>query len=311
MTMLNIPDNTLYIDNSSIELITICPFLAYATLIRRRVPAAPQPALRFGRHIHSALEYRYKCMANSIPFDENHQATELSANFANDPCDEEGWRNADTARDLISAYNTKYPNEDLRILKVNGEFIVEKSFTIFTGRIRGINIIYTGRIDLAYYDGPHVFVRDHKTSSVLGDTYWKDAAVSEQQRGYCYALREALGVEPLGYELNVLAARAPTKTGKSLELPPRFKTFTKEPTGQLDAWRDNMMNQLDVWIYLLERNGDDFTKWAASRHHKNCITKYGPCRMYSVCELPDHKGQEFALMSSAFKVNDWNPLETK
>lgn len=309
---MTIPDNTLYIDNSAIELITTCPFLAYATLIRRRVPNSMAPALRFGRHIHTALEFRYKCMAQGLDWTtdrRNEQSSLLTNAFATDPLEDEGWRNVDTAQALIDTYNTKYPNEGLRILEVNCEHIVEKPFTIFVGVINGINIIYIGRIDLAYMDGQHVFVRDHKTSSMLGDTYWKDAAVSEQQRGYCYALRETLGIEPLGYELNVLSARAPSKTGKALELPPRFKQFTREPSGQLDDWKRNMMNQLDVWLYLCERNGDSFDKWADSRHHKHCIGKFGVCKMYSVCELPDHKQQEMHLLSSSFKHNDWDPLK--
>lgn len=297
--MIQLRDNCFFVDNSSIELITTCPWKAYAKILRKRTVDSETPALRFGTHIHAALAFRYRCEAIGKDFDPNIQSRVIARRFERTPCESEDWRNVSTAQAVLNEYNIKYIAEPFDILRLNGFPIVEKPFCLYAGDVDGTKIFYIGRIDLAYRDGQHLYVLDHKTSSMLGLSYWQDVAMSEQQRGYCWALREVLGEEPLGYVINVLACRKPSKTGKAIEFA-RNTTFTREPAGQLDEWRENMLNQVSEFLWHVKRN-------IFPRHHKHCVHKYGTCEFYSCCELPP-QSRETALMGSPFKESDWSPL---
>lgn len=288
------------VDNSTIELLTTCPWLAYAKVIRRRTLAVDQPALRFGGHLHAALAFKYRRMAHGKKVDNDTFNRILSKRFEMSPCFNEEWRDVNMAQQVLEEYNNHYASEQLHIAELKGFPLVEKPFAVYAGTIGKRKIIYIGRIDLALYEGPHLYVMDHKTTSMLGDTYWRDVAVSEQQRGYCWALRETFQQEPLGYKMNVLACRKPTKTGKGVEFV-RQTYFTQNPPGQLDRWHSNMLHQVEMFLWHVDRN-------VFPRHHKHCVGKYGSCAMYSVCEIPDPQSQEDALMSGLYKDNDWSPL---
>ena len=299
MTILT--NNVLTIDNSALELITTCPRKAYFSLIRRRRIEAEQPALRFGGHIHSALAYRYKREAMLKPWSEEKQLTILERRFVATPCIDEGWRNLGMAQKVIQHYNEQHLLEPFDVLRggSNNLPLVERPFALYMGKIGETSIVYTGRIDTIIKDIEGVFVMDHKTTSVMGPTYWQTTNMSEQQRGYCYACKESLGFEPTGYITNVLATRAPTRTGTSIEFA-RQRFYTKVPPGQLDEWRDNMLAQVDVFLYYHKKN-------VYPAHHYHCVHKFGVCEFYSVCEMPKD-AREAVLMSPAFKENTWSPL---
>lgn len=292
----------LFVDNSFIELLTTCPWKCWASSVAKRRLASETPALRLGSHIHATLAYRYKIEAFGKPYNQDVQFRILSKRFERTPCETEDWRNLDTAQKVIEAYNTSHPIEPFDIVNHNGFPLVEKPFAVEAGQIGDVTIIYTGRIDLCLRDNNNgLFVMDHKTTTMLGDTYWKDMEFSEQQRGYCWIIRKILGEEPLGYIVNVLAMRRPTKTGVPIEFQ-RQRFYTKEPTGQLDDWHQNMLAQVEEFLWHYGRG-------IFPRHHKHCIGKYGACEFVRVCELPE-KDRATALASGAFKNNEWSPLYT-
>jgi hypothetical protein len=313
-------DGCFFVDNSKIELITTCPWAAYAAIILRRRPAEESAALRFGGFIHKAVEYRNICIALGKPFVEDEQLKLLSKLFTENPLENEGWRNFDSAVKAIRGYNAFYPpeQEDFKIAKnAKGEPFVEQPFAVDTGEtIRGWRIIYTGRIDVKIEraDGS-TYDWDIKTSSVLGDTTWADWAVSEQFKGYCWADWKCTGQEPTGYYIDAIGARESIANavfnpvtgevqplGKSKAVPlelVRQPFFTKVPEGQLQEWYENMLLQVDVFLYYMESN-------TFPRHHKHCVGKYGKCQFYNVCSLPEKR--EEALQGTAFKDNTWSPL---
>jgi len=293
----------LFVDNSLIELITTCPWKAYAAVMLRRRRGGEEPALRQGSHVHSALAYRYRREAIGLPWSGDVQQRILAKRYEQTPCESEEWRNLDYASQIICAYNEQYPFEQFEVIRHGPHSFpfVERPFAVeLPEKIDDITIFYVGRMDLAVRDSNgHLYVMDHKTTSVLGDTYWDDAFMSEQQHGYCWALREVLGEEPVGYIMNVLAVRKPSKTGKGVEFARRTYP-TREPPGKLDEWYSNMVLQVRTFLHHFRNS-----LWP--RHHKHCISKYGRCEFYRVCELPEHS-RSAALASSAFKDNDWSPL---
>lgn len=284
------------LDNSAVEILTQCPRKALHSIMERRRSSRSQPALRFGGHIHSALAYRHRCEALGLKWSEATQMRILDRRFMATPCEDEEWRNLGIAQKVISKYNLTYAFDPINIVKIKGRPLVEMPFAVLAGEIEGWQVFYSGRIDLAHRtDG--IIVRDHKTTSMLGDSYWRDAAVSAQQRGYLWALRAILGEEPLGYEINVIATRAPTKTGTAIE----FVRRTFYTRGQLDEWHSEFLSKASYFLWLLRRG-----EWP-KHEAMHCVHKYGTCEFYQVCELP--AAQRAAMLaSSEYTTNTWTPL---
>jgi hypothetical protein len=292
-------DGCLFLDNSAMELITTCPRSAEYGLLHRRSPSGDAPPLRYGGIVHHALAYRYRRAFQNKPFDEEKQLRILTHHFTTNPCEGEDWRNLNSASNLITAYNIEYTTEPFTVASLASFPFVERPFAIYIGDVLGIKLIYTGRIDLVVLYPEGLFVMDHKTSSVLGNSYWADAAMSPQQRGYCWAIRETLGTEPSGYIINVLASRKPSKTGNPIEFA-RQRFFTRIPAGQLDEWRLNLLDQVSAFLTAY-RNG------RLPMHQKMCVSKFGLCKYYPVCELPSAQ-RSIALYSSAYEDRKWSPL---
>jgi hypothetical protein len=303
-------DGVFYIDNSGIELITTCPWKAYAQLILRRTVADPQPALIFGGHVHAALDYCYRRIALGMDPDLPNQLGLLEQRWqAEGGSTGDDWRSLGMAQEIVRKYHSEYGLETFDVLMHNGQPFVEQPFAIYLGEVLGIKIIYIGRMDLGIQDGHRKFIMDHKTTSMLGEGFWMDAAMSEQQRGYCYAFKECTGEEPYGYIINAIATRKPSKTGTSIEF--QRKTFmTRFPEGQLDEWKENVLQQIEGFLWTLDRCNRPDTQTVFGnipRHHKHCINKYGTCHFYRVCEKPPEQRLQ-VLYGPDYKANDWSPL---
>lgn len=302
-------DGCFFIDGSGLSVIQECPTKAYNILIRRRRAAGESPALRLGHHIHEALAYRNKAIASKQPWSEEEQIKLLEELFTSTPCESEDWRNLDFAKQVIQHYNEQFGLEspEIFINPANGQPVVEHSLAVDTGEVvQGWRIIYIGRIDYLSVEKDGLFINDYKTTSVLGELFWKQFEVDEAQRGYCWAIKKTLGIEPCGYVIRALAFRKPTKTGTSIEFENQ-RFFTAQPTGQLDRWYNNMMNQVEVFLWHHNRSVFPF-------YHKSCITRYNQaCEFFDVCNVNPHSGsveaaREALLMGGGFKDNDWSPL---
>jgi hypothetical protein len=312
-----------------IELITTCPWLAYASIIRRRRPSSDSPALRFGGFIHQVLDYRYRAMGLGIEWTEEAMVALATDLFTKSPLEHEGWRNLDTAVKVIRGYNAHYTAARERFtiaMNPQGQPYVEQPFACDTHRtLRGHRIIYTGKIDRKIHEAGMTLITDSKTSSKLGDDTWAEWAMAEQFRGYCWADRECTGKEPTGYLIdaigvrksiansvfNEITSRVEPLNGKSKAVPlelMRQPFFISVPPGQLDEWFENMLQQVDQFLALYEKCGEDPHLWNTHRHHRHCVGKYDQCQFYNVCSLPTEEGREDALMSGAFKDNEWSPL---
>lgn len=294
-----------FVDNSMIELMTTCPWKSWASFIARRRRNREEPALRFGTHIHAATALRdlRECLGQSYTFSE--QVALLEAAFTNTPCENEEWRNFSTASEVVRAYNQHWGLEHCTTVKLkDGTPAVELSFALEAGKIGDVQVVYAGRIDrLVTYPGEGLFVFDRKTASIGGETFWQDKEMNPQGRGYCWACRESpqIGQEPTGYVIDQLLTRPPSKTGTAIEFA-RRKFFTKEPPGQLDRWFQNMMAQVETFLWHQQRG-------VFPRHHAfHCINKYGSCEFLKACEEKTEAKSLEVLAGGDFKSNTWSPL---
>ncbi len=264
------------------------------------------------------MKYRY---TNQASWTQEKQLEIITNEFTTRPLETEGWRNLHASSLMLRGYNQTFPEKFDLITLPTGELCVEKPFAAFIGVVRGIKLIYMGKIDLAYREEGNLFVHDFKTSSVFGESFWANQSMAEQYRGYAWGFRECTSEEPTGYVVTCLVTResvtnasfdellgrvvpGTTANGKESKAVPiefgRQRFFTIEPPGQLDEWRENFLLQADTFLYQAERG--QFAK-----HHKHCVGKYGPCPYYHVDELPE-RSRLSALQSGAFEEVTWSPL---
>lgn len=312
-------DNTLFIDNSSQERIQTCMRSAGYYLAHKRELDKPRPALRFGQIIHKILEYRYKnhgayCDADTV----KGMVQVADQEFANYEADADDYRNYGMATAVIKKYTEQYAFEDFDIVKLgDGSLFVERMFAIPLGRIAvnrklwvrnpdgsieerhvdTITVVQKGKIDMAFKREGFLYGLDHKTTAIMGPSYFAEFELASQFHGYSWAIRHLCGELPRGFVINGLGIRKPTKTGTSLEFVrhtiPIFPALVTE-------WEVDTMQLVASFINGCATNSlPKETKW--------CVGKYGPCEFKQICGLEPHLRQ-MALYSNEYKAVTWDPL---
>lgn len=319
-TVTNVPplplvDGCLFIDNSFLELLQTCPRSLLFNRLVRRVASAEKPSLSFGSAGHLVWEHRYRHCKNQTPTeeDENNQADILQKFFNENPPPEDDFRNLNWAEEcLVKQYNKHYQVEPFNVLEdEKGQPMVEMSFALplfeYKSEFFGfpVPIIYTGRIDLpVLWDGKLIII-DHKTTSLLGDTFWYDHKVSPQQIGYCWAFQELTKRSVSGFCINAVRVRpmpANPKGGVAAwwdESLQRYKEYIQP--WQLVEWKTNTIALIEEFFWHYQRGLFPAKK-------KWCCGKYGRCPYYDVCDLPP-EDRGVMLSSTLFQENNWSPLK--
>jgi hypothetical protein len=319
------------VDNTSKELFETCSRAAEYYSRERREAAGVKAALHYGGAIHKGLvprkEYQLGIAKLSCPLPENWTTTGEQAildEFYKHPSSLEEWRTLDHCIGLFHRYNKTYPVEAEPFLVMPGT--IEMPFKIPIGTadldcsllawvadspfdpktvpkctkkliyIRTLRLFWTGRIDLIIKFGPTLFVMDHKTSSILGPTFYDDFILSSQMMGYTWAGRK-LGYDVRGLYLDVLGSRKPTKSGIQFEFQRQRFFYAQD---HLDEWeRDTFTLITDFLEHLCRDYFPKTTKW--------CFGKYGRCQYWNVCtQLPDQR--QALLESAAYQDVEWSPL---
>lgn len=177
-----------------------------------------------------------------------------------------------------------------------------------------IPIYYSGRIDLPNLKSDHLFVSDHKTTSLLGAGFFDQAKMSAQQKGYCFAFRELMGKSPRGYEINAIRTKEPPKWVNDPTItPPKGQkasnwwdeSIQREryilADGELDEWKENT-------IALVEEFFWHYSKGYFPRKTAWCVAKFGRCPYFEVCSTFPREDRLVILNSGVYKENTWSPL---
>ena len=329
MNPLPLIDGAFFIDNSTLELLTTCPRALEYNRLFRRVAAAAKPSLAFGSAIHLALDYRYRNCRNNPPdaLEESEQAAVLAKFFSDNVPPEDDFRNLNWAIEVIKRYNQTYQVEPFNILvDEKGEPMVEMPFALklfdyshypstswmvpegqevhTDGQKVVIPVYYSGRIDFPVMWGEHLVVIDHKTTSMLGDYYFKDQRVSPQMFGYVWAFEQLTGRRPTAFCINAI----------------RSRPMPQKPAGGFDRWwQENFQrhtefvfpHQIDEWkkntIALVEEFFWHFSRSYFPQKKRWCSGKFGLCPYYDVCDLPSSE-RGLMLESTLFADNNWSPL---
>lgn len=257
-------------DASCISSFLLCPKLfelEYVKLIKPEVEPAP---LVFGRVIHEALLIWYK-----------EKDAEKAAVWARTHIPdgiEDVRRTKEHGEVIVRDYCKRYPSEPYAIKQSEIEFAIDMpSSPTCTGgeqhdwdsntqkckKCWAINRVYVGRIDqIVEWEGG-VYVKDHKTTSQLGQNFYRSFRPSIQLDGYAFACRELVG-RCDGVVINGISVASNPK-----------ERFGRDLQGRTPM-------ELDRW-------GVQFGKWCAAI--EECITNnnfplyYTACNHWGRCDM--------------------------
>lgn len=303
----------LFFDNSSMEDFITCARKAQYHNAFKRKPAGSNPALFFGGVAHEAMEIRNRHMLEPNPGWESQQHRLIIDRFEKFPLPIDEWRTPDNLVTLINAYNKQYPvdSEPYEIVPgtiempfsvsighamLNREVELRPGEKMFVGKV---NLYWTGRIDTIIKVDGSKMVRDYKTASVMGPSFFADFDLSAQMHGYVWAARQ-LGHDVAGLYLDVLGNRKPTKTGKAIELLRQRYYYDDEA---VEEWKMDTFTSLTDFIeHLLRGYFPKGQKW--------CHGRFGECEFWEVCKMKPSMRNN-AIFGESFEDDTWSPLDAR
>jgi len=299
------PEGIMRIDNSSLEHFATCARSAEYYLVRNKELNRSRAALSFGSLMHQLLESHYT--EDILPSYRVARAAQIIAETEL-PVEEGEWRTSERAMETYISYLATCEFDDFSIMRESdGKPLVEIYFeqalgdVEFNAEFNGIyhktlRVLWTGRIDAVIETGKEVFVMDHKTTTMLGPSFFADFENSQQTIGYTWAGQQFLGKPVAGLFLNALAIRKPSKAGTPFERHTKRYLYSQD---RLEEWQHNTLVLVSDFLSHLDRKYFPMqTKW--------CVGKYGQCPYFDVCTLPQPQ-REAMLTSNFYRDVTWTP----
>jgi len=309
------------IDNSEYTTWDSCFVQGMYSGALRRMNARARAPLAFGGAVHAGLDkFLVLFSQGGLSFrdimEQTHTAALADAATSNldglgDPA-----RNSRTLVSLLDSYCLEYSRVDsmrFTILSIDGQPAVEQSFVVPLGKFacitstwgaQEINVNWSGKIDIiSKYDNAICPV-DHKTTSVMGEKFIDDKVRGSQMLGYTYASRYLShrlfnDLPVFGVRINALAMRKGGYEFKLFDIPfPDWKVGEWQSETLLSI--QNLVEQLDKFLVRGEA--------VPTREH--CVTKYGKCQFFDVCDTPATMRDRILFDDSYFFKSDWSPLNT-
>lgn len=283
----------------------------------RRVNARSRAPLAFGGAVHAGLDTFFKLYGT---IEENELVEKVYASALADAAvtglDGLGDPKRNTTRliDLLSSYMLEYSRvKSMRfdILTLDGKPCVEQSFSVPLGNVDiitstwgelAIELLWTGKMDLLTNYDNAICTVDHKTTSIMGEKFVDDKMRGNQFLGYTYATRylarEIFGNRPVfGARVNALASRSSGFEFKLFDLP--------YPDWKIAEWQDETIASLRKLVLELDHT---LVTGQSAPTREHCVTKYGKCQYFDVCDLPPSMKDRMLFDDSYFFVSNWSPL---
>jgi hypothetical protein len=294
-------DGCLLIDNSTYEKIQTCPRSALYYMLYKREKNIERSSLQFGKILHTALEWRAKNPRTPEPHRTTQMLDQVFKQFQAYTPPEDDFRNYGFMVDVVRKYNQTYPEDHPVAETTDGKPLVEVPFMVPLGEVmyqgRTIPLMWTGRIDRIYrYDG-RLYGMDHKTTSVMGPSFFKEFELSTQLAGYTNAIQTLTGECLSGFVIDAIAIRKPTKTGTSIEF--HRQTFACS-TEQINEFKQDVICTVQGFLEQIDYGFvPKNTKW--------CFGKYGECQYFNTCTLPSFQRLTM-LNTNDYRPVTWSPL---
>lgn len=339
------PDGSLLfrVDWSSIESLLGCNRSAEYKLVHSR-QGGSRSALTFGAAIHAGLEVWYR-NKQTIGIDTTREDllsrcySAIESTFAESPPSLfPDYRTSDYAIQSFHSYITHYQNEVMTPYIHEGKPMVEFSFAYPLGQVElptsmfaswgfgtltneesqertaattqthiPVHIEWTGIVDMLAEVNGHLYVVDHKTTSILSQDFFDGFEIAMQPTGYFSAIQAAFPDLPIrGFMVNVLACRKPvaavTKSGRpttSKPFEPHRRQYDYHPWHVAEFKQDALALVEELFANITNKFFPRKTQW--------CVGKYGKCPFFDVCSLPPESRLEM-LMSDNYVYNTWKPV---
>lgn len=297
-------------DSSFFSDVDGCDVQALLGGVLKLVANRNETALVFGSAYHEALAHHYAFPGTPV---EELVAIALKYWDAN-PTEEDSKRNRQSLESLVRAYiQEQLFGIDFKPLLVEEKPVVEKGFETTLATSDGYELRWKGKIDLIAKVNGKLWVVDHKTTSIMGEKFADDKYRSNQMLGYTFLARQVLGLRVEGVIINAAAFR---KGGFEFQ---RFTLPISEHA--VYEWAEEVAHKLDYLRKLLlslhdhvEING----RYGNSEVEKQlpfvsttrnlCVTKYGKCRFFDVCQAFVTQRDNLLFNSRDFKTSSFNPL---
>lgn len=250
------------------------------------------------------------------------------------------YRTSDYAIQSFHSYITHYQNEVMTPYVHEGKPMVEFSFAYPLGKVElptsmftewgfgtltnnqeqeewarsyhklnpiPVHIEWTGIVDMLAEVNGHLYVVDHKTTSILSQDFFDGFEIAMQPTGYFSAIQAAFPDLPIrGFMVNVLACRKPvaavTKSGRpttSKPFEPHRRQYDYHPWHVSEFKQDALALVEELFANITNKFFPRKTQW--------CVGKYGKCPFFDVCSLPPESRLEM-LMSDNYVYNTWKPV---
>lgn len=279
-------------DFTSMNLFQTCQrkydFRINCGLVGKTAPIAAD----FGKSIHRALDVWYlkKDVANAITaFRESYKES-----------DEDPMRTYRMGEWIINNYHDKYQDQPFKVLATEQEFTLPLP--------NGNKLI--GRIDkIIEWDGA-VWGMDHKTTSMLGDSYMRMHTPNLQFSGYTWAIKQLGFNNCQGILVDaILVAKGLFEASSRNRLVPLRRDFAYRSNADIEEYL-SIVYSLQRSIHHNEQieNIKDYRKidgiptWVPN--FDSC-TDYGECPYRKICKEPqEHRAK---IISSEYIVEHWDP----
>ena len=235
-------------DASLISDFLSCPRLFYYRYVKKYTPTIEPPPLLFGRVFHQALLIWYNTgdVEKALPVFE-----EIPRDIGDDR------RTKEHASVILKEYVKRYKDEPYTIKQQEIEFNVDM----------GEGRSCVGRIDQIIEWSKQNYVKDHKTTSQLGLTFFRSFRPSVQIDCYIYACRELCG-QCSGAVINGISIAAKPKE--------RFmRDVSSRTPGEIDRFRE----MFHLWCGGIEVA---LLRKEFPMNYTNC-NRYGECVFKELC----------------------------
>lgn len=303
------------IDNFALTMFQTCPHKYFRRMIQGWTPRRKSGALGFGGALHEGLA-------------EWHRDGELGMALVAidkgwpDAMPVDDFRTKDKCLSTMMEYVKQYPTESFKtVVGPNGP-LIEVPFTLDTGmylpcRLSWIGtdkstpdcsgvsnesgvcvhcgkdcepIEYGGIFDGLVEYGGTVYVLEHKSTSMLGSTYFNQFKPNNQVTGYVWAAGQMSGRQVGGAIINAIGVYRVGKTKFERHITNRFPE-------EIVEWLENVR-------IVCNQIKEAELRQTFSRSTGAC-TMYGLCEFHSVCNLAREK-ERLKRLDMDYHIDPWD-----
>ena len=294
------------IDNFALTMFQTCPAKYRLRIVDGWTSRGRSGALGFGSALHYGLAEWYRTGGNI-----SKALLAINDGWPADmPIDD--WRTKEKCVTTMIDYAKRYPQETFKVVGAPDSPVVEVAFTLDTGlylpcpctpettemasetcTICGHPrepIEYGGIYDMLIEFSDHLYVVDHKTTSIMGNGYFNQFKPNNQMSGYIWAASKMSSKRVAGAFINGIGVYKSSATKFEREI-------TSRSQAGLDEWLINLWHSCCA-IDTCNRKG----YWPL---HTNACTLYGLCEFHAVHSL-EHESERVKRLNTDYINDRWD-----